>query len=227
MIGRFGGTIIEAAIDLMGLENWMVATALNPEFAGALLDKITDVAIAFDRLGLESAGKYIQILKVSGDDLGMQTGLLYSPQVIREIFIPRLARRWQAARDYIDDSIDETIPLMFHTDGGIRPIIPDIINAGIEVLNPIQPNCKGMDAEELKKDFGKHLVFHGGIDIQYVLPRGSKTEIRSHVHQQIEALGVGGGYILSPAHIIQADTPPENLVIMTEAAHEYGKYPLV
>lgn len=226
IIGRFGGTIIEAAIDLMGLENWLVAAALDPEFAGVLLDKITDVAITFDQFGLECAGKYLQIFKVSGDDLGMQTGLLYSPKFIRELLLPRLARRWNAAREYIDKFIDPSIPLMFHSDGGIRSVIPDIISAGIGVLNPIQPNCKGMDVWDLKRDFGEQLVFHGGIDIQYVIPFGSETEIRSHVRQQIEALGVGGGYILSPAHIVQADTPLENILFMTQAAHEYGRYPL-
>jgi uroporphyrinogen decarboxylase len=226
LIGRFGGTLIETAIDLLGFEKWLMTTASDPEFAGTLLDKITEIAIRLDRLGLEAAGKYIQIFKVSGDDLGMQTGPLYSPKIFREILLPRLRRRWQAARKYIDEHIDPPIPLMFHTDGGVRPFIPDMIEGGIEILNPVQPNCAGMETAALKRDFGDQLTFHGAIDVQNVLPFGSVDEVKSAVRQRIADLAPGGGYILSPSHFVQADTPPENIVAMTEAAHMYGKYPI-
>jgi uroporphyrinogen decarboxylase len=227
LIGRFGGTIIETAIDLMGFETWLVATVTNAEFAGALLDRITDTAIKLDRLGLEAAGKYLQIFKVSGDDLGMQTGPLYSPKIFRELLLPRLKRRWGAARKYIDEHLDPSMPLMFHTDGGIRPFIPDMIKAGLKVLNPVQPNCAGMDTAGLKRDFGEQLVFHGGIDVQNVLPFGSVDDVRADVYRRIMDLGPGGGYILSPSHFVQADISPENIVAMTEAAHEFGQYPLI
>jgi len=224
IIGRFGGTIIETALDLMGFQNWLMAAVSQPQLAGALLDKITDIAIQLDRLGLESAGKYIQILKVSGDDLGMQTGLIYSPKVIRELLLPRLKRRWQAAREYIQQELGLNIPLMFHTDGAVRTIIPDLIQAGVDILNPIQPFCQDMLFEELKHEFGNRLVFHGGIDIQRVLPFGSSMEVESHVKEVIRALAPGGGYILSPTHIVQADTPPENIITMTQTAHNFGVY---
>jgi uroporphyrinogen decarboxylase len=224
IIGRFGGTIIETALDLMGFQNWLMAAVAEPQLAGALLDKITDIAIKLDRLGLDAAGKYIQILKVSGDDLGMQTGLIYSPTLIRELLLPRLKRRWQAARKYIRQELDLNIPLMFHTDGAVRAIIPDLIQAGVDILNPIQPFCQDMLFEELKDEFGDRLVFHGGIDIQRVLPFGSSLDVESHVKEVISALAPGGGYILSPTHIVQADTPPENIITMTQTAQTFGVY---
>jgi uroporphyrinogen decarboxylase len=137
-----------------------------------------------------------------------------------------LKRRWQAARDYIDKHLDPSMPLMFHTDGAIRPFIPDMIQGGIGVLNPIQPDCEGMESAKLKEDFGSELVFHGGIDIQSVLPYGSIEEVRAAVKRAICSLAAGGGYILSPAHFVQSDTSPENIVAMTKAAHEFGRYPM-
>ena len=226
LIGRFGGTLLEQAIDLMGFENWLITTVSNPEFAAALLDRLTDLAMRGDRLGLEAAGKYIQIFKVSGDDLGMQTGTLYSPRSFRQLILPRLQRRWQAARAYIDEHLDPAMPLMFHTDGAVRPFIPSMIEAGLGVLNPVQPGCAGMDLDGLKRDFGAQLVFHGAIDVQSVLPFGTPEEVRQAVKAAIQALAPGGGYILSPSHFVQSDTPPENIIAMTEAAHEFGRYPL-
>ena len=226
LVGRFGGTILETAIDLMGFENWLVATASAPEFAGALLDHITDIAIQGDRIGLEAAGKYITILKVSGDDLGTQNSLLYSPRTLRQVLLPRLKQRWQAARRYLDEHGRPDVPLMFHTDGAIRPIIPGLIEGGIVVLNPIQPNCAGMETDSLKREFGDQIVFHGAIDIQWLLPFGSQEEIRRTVRSKIQDLAPGGGYILSPAHIIQADVSPQSVITMTQTAHEFGMYPL-
>jgi uroporphyrinogen decarboxylase len=226
LIGRFGGTLLEQAIDLMGFENWLITTVANPEFAGALLDRLTDIAMRGDRIGLEAAGKYIQIFKVSGDDLGMQTGVLYSPRSFRDLILPRLRRRWQAARAYIDQNLDPAMPLMFHTDGAVRPFIPLMLEAGLGVLNPVQPGCAGMDLDGLKRDFGAQLVFHGAIDVQSVLPFGTPEEVRQAVRNAIRALAAGGGYILSPSHFVQSDTSPENIIAMTQAAHEFGCYPL-
>ena len=156
----------------------------------------------------------------------MQTRTLYWPRTFRELLMPRLRRRWQAAREYIDKHLDPSIPLMFHTDGAIRPFIPEMIEAGLAVLNPVQPNCAGMDLADLKRDFGDRLVFHGAIDIQGVLPFGTPQQVRIAVRDAIQALAMGGGYILSPSHYVQSDTSPENIIAMTEAAHEFGKYPL-
>lgn len=225
LMGRFGGPIIETAVYLMGFENWLLCTAEAPDVAGYLLDRLTDIMIEMDRIGLEATAPYLQIFKVSGEDLGTQNGLLYSPRMLRSLILPRFQRRWQAARDYLD-TVNPTCKIMLHSCGSVRRIIPDLIASGIQVLNPIQPRAKDMDSYELKQEFGNQLVFHGGVDIQEVLPFGTKEEVEAEVKTRIQALAPGGGYILSTSHFIQADTPPENVVTMCEAAHKYGKYPL-
>jgi uroporphyrinogen decarboxylase len=225
LVGRFGGPIIELPIYLCGFERWLVILASDPEFAGALLDKITDIQIALDRVGLQATARYLQMFKVSGEDLGMQTGPLYSPKTYQQVMLPRLRRRWRAARELLD-RLNPSVKIMLHSCGGIRPFIPSFIEAGIQVLDPIQPGAAGMDSAGLKLDFGHHLSFHGGVDIQHVLPFGTEGEVAREVQRCIRALASGGGYILAPAHTVQADVPPANLVAMCRAAHEFGRYPI-
>jgi uroporphyrinogen decarboxylase len=225
LMGRFGGPIVETALYMMGFERWLVCAAGEPEFAGVLLDKITDISIALDRIGLEATAKYLQIFKISGDDFGMQTGPLYSPKMFRELFLPRLRRRWQAAREYLD-TVNSSVKLMFHSCGGIRPFIPDLIEIGLQVLDPVQPRAAGMDSAELKREFGDRLTFHGGVDEQKVLPFGSEEDVEAEVRLRIRAFAPGGGYILAPSHYVQADTPPANIVAMCRAAQQYGQYPI-
>jgi uroporphyrinogen decarboxylase len=225
LMGRFGGTIVETAFYMMGFERWMVCVASEPEFAGVLLDKITDIAMALDRIGLEATAKYLQIFKASGDDFGMQTGPLYSPRTFRTLFLPRFRRRWQAIREYLDQ-VNPDVKLMFHSCGGIRPLIPDLIDIGLQILDPVQPLATGMDSAELKRDFGDRLTFHGGVDEQKVLPLGSQEDVEEEVRRCLREFGPGGGYILAPSHYVQADTPPANIVAMCRAAQRYGQYPI-
>jgi len=223
IMGRFGGAILDAAVYLLGMENWMVRLAQDKEFIARFLEKITDVQIGLDRIGLEAAGKYIQIFKASGEDLGMQTGPLYSLRMFREQLLPHFRRRYQAARKILDE-VNPSAKIMLHSCGSIRSFIPDLIESGIDIIDPIQPHAAGMDSAELKRDFGERLCFHGGIDIQQVLPFGTKEDVVNETRIRIKALGKGGGYILAPAHNVQADVPPENLVTLYEAAHRYGEY---
>jgi uroporphyrinogen decarboxylase len=225
LMGRFGGPIIEMGAYLLGFERWMMRAASEPEFAAAFLDKVTDVQIAFDRVGIQAAAKYLHILKVSGEDLGMQTRTLYSPRMFHGLILPRLKRRWQAARQLLDE-INPSVKIMLHSCGSIRKFIPDLIEAGIQVLDPVQPHAADMDSFDLKREFGEKLVFHGGIDIQQVLPFGTQQEVEEEVRARINAFAPGGGYILAPAHNVQADVPPANIVAMVQAAHLYGQYPL-
>lgn len=225
LVGRFGGPIVQTAIYLMGFQCWLERASSEPEFAGVLLDKITDIAIQLDRVGLEATAKYIQIFKVSGDDFGMQMGPLYSPKMFRELILPRLERRWRAAREYLDRT-NPRVQMMFHSCGGIRPLIGDLVNIGMQILDPVQPRATGMDSAELKAEFGERLTFHGGVDEQQVLPFGTIADVQQEVRLRLQAFGQGGGYILAPSHYVQADTAPENLVAMCEAAKEYGLYPL-
>jgi uroporphyrinogen decarboxylase len=225
LLGRAAGSIIETPIYLMGFQNWMLRVGTDPQFACALLDKITEVQMSFDHILLQATAKYLNIYKVSGEDLGMQTGPLYSYHMFKEFFLPRQKRRWQAIREYLDE-VNPRVKIMLHSCGSIRRFIPDLIDAGIQILDPIQPHAVGMDSIELKKEFGDKLAFHGGIDIQQVLPFGTTSEVEKEVMTRIKALAPGGGYILSPAHNVQADVPPQNLVAMCQAAREYGHYPV-
>lgn len=225
IVGRFGGPIIETALQMMGLEKWMMRAVTDPEFAGALLDRITDVQVKLDRIGLEATGKYLQIFKASGDDLGMQTGPLYSPKMVRGLFLPRLRRRWLAAREHLD-RVNPSVKMLFHSCGSVRAFIPDLLGMGLQILDPVQPRAAHMAPAELKRDFGDRLTFHGAVDEQQVLPFGSEQEVEQEVRTRIAELAPGGGYILSPSHYIQADTPPTNVVAMCRAAQRYGQYPL-
>jgi uroporphyrinogen decarboxylase len=225
IIGRFGGPILETALQMMGLENWLMRAVTDPEFAGALLDRITDIQIKLDRIGLEAAGKYLQIFKASGDDLGMQTGPLYSPKMVRSLFLPRLRRRWSAARAYLNQ-VNPEVKTLFHSCGGVRAFIPDLLEIGLQILDPIQPRAAHMAPAELKRDFGDRLTFHGAVDEQHVLPFGTEQEVEQEVQTRIAELAAGGGYILCASHYIQADTPPANVAAMCRAAHLYGQYPL-
>jgi len=225
IMGRFGGPIIETAFQMMGVEKWMMRVVTDPEFCAALLDRITDIQIKLDRIGLEATGKYLQIFKASGDDLGMQTGPLYSPRMFKNLFLPRLRRRWQAARDCLD-RVNPSARLLFHSCGSVRVFINDLLDIGLQILDPVQPRAAHMAPAELKNEFGDRLTFHGGVDEQHVLPFGSEEDIRHEVRTRIAELAPGGGYILCPSHYIQADTPPASVVAMCKAAHEYGQYPV-
>jgi uroporphyrinogen decarboxylase len=225
LVGRFGGPIVQTAIYLMGFQRWLECAACEPEFAGRLLDKITDVQMALDRIGLEATAKYLQVYKVSGDDVGMQTGPLYSPAMFRELILSRLSRRWKAAREYLDQ-VNPSCKMMFHSCGGIRPFIGDLIEIGLQVLDPVQPRAAGMDSAELKREFGARLTFHGGVDEQHVLPFGSEVDVVAEVKRRLRDFAPGGGYILAPSHYVQADTPPANIVAMCRTAREFGRYPI-
>ncbi len=226
IMGRFGGTILEQAAYLRGWEQWLMDMVINQEFAMRLLDIIADIQIVLDRRGIEAAGEYLSIFKLSGEDFGMQDRPLFSMRTWDELVLPVLNRRWQAARSACDEFAPH-VKLMLHSDGAIRPFIPDIIACGIDILDPIQPHCEGMELYGLKRDFGDRIVFHGAIDTQKVLPFGTPEQVEAETIRCMDALGRGGGYILAPVHNVQADVPPENLIAMCKAVKTHGKYPLL
>lgn len=225
LVGRFGGPIIETCLYMLGWKEWLVKLGSDPEFCHALLDIVTNIQIALDRIGLEATAKYLSIFKVSGEDFGMQTGPLYSPKMFKEMLLPYLQRRCQAARTYLDQ-VHPEVKIMLHSCGSMRAYIPQLIEIGIQVLDPVQPKAKAMDSTQLKMEFGDRLSFHGGVDIQEVLPFGTKEDVEAETSLRIRAFGAGGGYILSASHAVQADVPPENLVTMCHTALKTGVYPL-
>lgn len=222
LCGRFGSPIMEVAVGLLGFEEWFVRLLTEPEFTEALLRKIEAVATAWDVAGIEACGEYLSILKVSGEDFGSQQSLLYSPETIRGFLLPVLRRRWDAVHAALA-AAGSSARVMLHTCGAVKPIIPDLIAAGIEVLDPIQPKAAGMNPAELYASFGGKLAFHGGIDVQEILPCGTPEQVREHTRSVIAALhGHNGGFILSPSHTVQADVPVENLLAMIEMVKQGG-----
>ena len=155
------------------------------------------------------------MITYDAEDMGSQESLLFSPKQIHEFLIPRMKRM-------IDLAHEAGAFVFHHSDGSIRRILPDMIEAGIDVLNPIQWRCKGMEREGLKRDFGDELIFHGAVDNQYTLAFGSVDEVRQEVLDNLRILGKGGGYILAPCHNIQAVGPPENAVTMYQTCYEHG-----
>jgi len=145
------------------------------------------------------------MLSYVAEDFGSQTDLLFSPEHIREFFLPRMKKM-------IDLAHSNGVYVFFHSDGSIRRIIPDMIEAGIDILNPIQWRCKDMDRESLKRDFGDKVIFHGAMDNQQTLAFGSEEDVRQEVRDNLRILGRGGGYILAPCHNIQPITPVGNIL---------------
>lgn len=224
LVGKFSNSIFEQAFYLRGLEQLFVDFAHNPEFACALMDRLTDIAIGCLEVGLRACGRYIQILRLAGDDMGHQQGTLISPRMFRSLVKPRFARLYRAAKE-MARQYNPDCKLMIHTDGDVYPIIPDYIEMGLDVLNPVQPYVAEMDHARLKQEFGDRLSFHAGIDIQHVLPFGTPEEVRAEAIKVMRVLGKGGGYILAPTHYVQPDVPPENLVALHDAVIERGVYP--
>jgi uroporphyrinogen decarboxylase len=145
--------------------------------------------------------------------------------MFRSQFLPHFKRRFRAAREYLDE-VNPSVKIMLHSCGSIRRFLPDLIEAGVDIIDPVQPHAAEMDTAELKRDFGDLLTFHGGIDIQQILPFGTEEEIDAEVIKRISTMGHNGGYILAPAHNVQADVPPANIVRMCSSARKYGVYPL-
>lgn len=226
LVGRFSNSIFEQAFSLRGMEQFFMDMALDPEFAGALMDKLTNLAVGYLETALKACGKYIQILRLAGDDMGHQRGTLFSPAMFRRLIKPRFARLYRAAKSLLCQYNPEG-KLMAHTDGDVYSLIPDYIEIGLDVLNPVQPYVAEMEHERLKREFGERLSFHGGIDLQNVLPFGKPDEVRTEAIKVMHALGYGGGLILAPTHYLTPDVPPENVIALRDAVLKHGSYPLV
>jgi uroporphyrinogen decarboxylase len=175
--------------------------------------------------GMEAVGDLVDIVRLSGEDLGTQLAPMISPRMFQALVQPRFARLWGMARKKIAEK-NPNARLMLHSCGNIRPLIPAWIEMGLDILDPIQPRAKGMEPAALKRDFGDQLSFHGGIDIQNILPFGSEQDVINEVRRYLRALAPGGGYIVAPAHNVQSDVPPQNLVAMRDAIAEFGSYPI-
>lgn len=209
---------LERAFAMQRMDRFMLNLGRHPDFAKALLGKIAELCKTLMEHFLHEIGDNIDIIKI-GDDLGMQNSLLISPKMYREILKPIHA-------DYISFIKAHTkAKVFFHSDGDIFPFIPDFIEMGVDILNPIQTSAGKMsNLEELKKQFGKNIIFCGGMDTQRILPFGTPQEVRAEVKRVIEQLGGGSGYMLAAVHTIMPDVPPENILAMVDAVDEFGEY---
>jgi uroporphyrinogen decarboxylase len=202
--------------ELRGMEQAYMDLVINPELAHHCMDKLYDLSYQRTLRLLEAAGGEIDVIYVA-EDMGSQSSLLFSPQQIEEFFVPGFRRM-------IDLGHSAGAKVFHHSDGSVREIIPRMVELGINVLNPIQWRCDGIDRAELKASFGDRLVFHGAMDNQQTLPFGTPDEVAREVAENIDLLAKGGGYVLAPCHNIQSITPVENIITMYETAREAGRY---
>lgn len=202
--------------NLRGQEQAFMDLVLHPDIVHYCLDKLFDFAYQYTlRIYEQIPGKVM--LTYVAEDMGGQNDLMLSPQHIHTFLLPRMKKM-------IDLAHQAGAYVFHHNDGAIRRIIPDMISLGIDILNPIQWRCKGMERAELKREFGDKVVFHGAMDNQYTLPFGTEEEVRQEVRDNIRILGEGGGYILAPCHNIQPITPLGNIIAMYDEGYKIGWY---
>jgi uroporphyrinogen decarboxylase len=200
---------------MRGFGEWLCDLLVNTAFAEALMDRYMDIWVEIATRALEEAGEYVDVVMV-GDDIGTQNSALMSPEVYRKLIKPRHTRMVQTIKRFGKF-------VKFHCCGAIYNYIPDLIETGIDALNPIQVSAAHMgDTKRMKQEFGHHLTFWGAIDNLRVLSSGTPDDVRSEVRRRIDDLAGGGGYILSCVHNIQAGFPPENIVTMYDCALQYG-----
>ncbi len=202
---------------LRGLEQSLVDPLDDAELTHAILDRISGFFLEHHRRAFECSRGLVDTAQVT-DDYGGQAGPLISRETFREFYKPHLRR-------FVDLCHSFGIRVFHHDDGAMRPFLPELVEIGIDILNPIQHTCPGMDREGLKRDFGDRLCFHGGIDNQRVVPFGTPEEVRAEVRRSIDTLASDGtGYILAPCHNLQAVTPMENIVALYDEAFRYGRF---
>ena len=216
IVGSFGGSILETGQGLRGWERFMIDLARGGSFLEAFLEKLTEVHLANLARYLDAVGPYIQIIAMV-DDLGTQHGLQISPRMYRRWIKPCHTRIYGYVRQHYPQ-----VYVFLHSCGGIYPLIPDLIEAGVQILNPVQISAAGMDPVRLKREFGADLTFWGGgCDTQHTLPRSTPAEVAAEVKRLLDIFAPGGGYVFNQVHNIQADVPPENIVAMLETARSY------
>jgi uroporphyrinogen decarboxylase len=219
-IGSPVGGVFALGFRMRGYENFYLDLAANPSLACTLLDKLTDLTIQYWDKVLNEVGDLVNVI-VYEDDLGEQERALISPKMYRELVKPRHKRIFSFLRQKKSAS---TYTLM-HSDGSIYDLIPDLIEIGVDILNPIQVSAANMDPKRLKREFGDDIVFWGGgINTQGVFSFGTPDEVRDEVKRRIEDFAPGGGFVFSTVHNIQPEVPPANIMAMWETLQDYGEY---
>jgi len=218
VVSGISGVVYEMCWYLRGLQRWFIDMLEQPEFCEAMLDCTLRFWLDWFRAFLDEVGDVVDVIMI-GDDLAAQKGPLFRPEFYRSVVKPRHKQLVQYIRSRTKAKI------WYHTCGACAGYIPDLLDNGIDILNPVQISAKDMVPADLKARFGDRLTFWGGgIDSQHVLPTASPETIREHVRRNLEAWKPGGGYVFNNVHNIQAAVPPENIVAMYDAAYEFGFY---
>jgi len=213
IIGLFGASLLEGGQQLFRMDNFLAMLAGDKARAHRFLDRLVEYHLENLRKFLSAAGPYIDII-LFGDDLGMQTGPQISPRTYREFFQPRQKQMWSESKRLSDAKI------MLHSCGGIYPLLPGLIDAGLEILQPVQTTCKDMEPERLKREFGKDLCFWGGgSNTRDILGLASPEQVAADVRERVAMFAPGGGFVFQQIHNIMADVPPENIVAMLQAVN--------
>ena len=214
ILALFGGNLLEIGQFLYRNDKFLMLLAGDPGRAHEFLDRLLQIHLENLEKFLGLVGPYIDVI-LFGDDLGMQTGPQISPAMYREFFKPRQTKMWRRAKELAE------VKVQLHCCGGVRELLPDLIDAGLDAINPVQISCSGMDPRELKAEFGGRLTFWGGgCDTRHVLSHGTPDEVCRHVKEQVAIFSPGGGFVFQQVHNVLADVPPENVIAMLDAVNE-------
>jgi uroporphyrinogen decarboxylase len=218
IISGISGVVYEICWYMRGLEQWFCDLMSNTDFCEAMLDHTLKFWLDWFRLFLDEVGDVVDVIMI-GDDLAGQNGPLFNPAIYRRMVKPRHKRLVQYIRSRAQAKI------WYHTCGSCQAFIPDLIDNGADILNPVQVSARDMDPADLKRRFGRQLAFWGGgVDAQHVLPRGTPEEVAENVRRNLRAFMPGGGYVFNNVHNIQGEVPPENILAMYDTAYEHGFY---
>lgn len=217
--GMFGGFFCFAA-RLRGFDNFYIDLLGNPDLACSLMDRLIELKMEFYRKFFDKVDDRIEVI-VEADDLGAQKGLIISPQIYRKYVKPRQRKLYS----FIKKEAKSHVYLLLHSCGSVAELIPDFIEVGVDILNPVQVSAARMDTTKLKSLYGEDITFWGGgCDTQRILPHGTVEEVKDEVKRRIDDLAPGGGFVFAPVHNIQPDVPPRNLMAMWATLQNYGTY---
>lgn len=215
-----GLTLFEQAYIMRGLDTILMDVAADPEFFTALIAKLKGLMMAYTEQLLEDVGPYVDVI-ITGDDLGMTAGPMMSPASYRRLLKPHHAEFFDAIKRRISGKI------FFHSCGDVYRLLGDLVDVGVDLLNPVQVAAGEMgDTARLKREFGSRLSFCGAIDTRWALPCGTTDDVRAEVRRRIKDLAPGGGYVVASVHCLQPDVPPENVLAMCDEVEKAGRYPI-
>jgi len=216
---RMSAGMWENAMWMRGYEKFFTDMLINKKMVHAIMDKFLEIKTKYWKKALDTVGDNVLVISTA-DDLGTRDGLLVSLDLYKELIWPYHKKLFQ----FIKHNAKSKVYIFFHCDGAIKQAIPLLIEAGIDILNPVQVNCRDMDTRTLKKEFGKELTFWGGSCDNNVLSFGSPRQVAEETKRRIDDLAHGGGFVFAPIHIIQSSVPPENIMAWWHILQEYGIY---